>query len=154
MPFPAAVSAGTSCDLGSAAAQPPPPPRRPAADGWPAPILILECGNSNFGEDIIRDGWVGPILQTVVSRRPSKSRRTGETRGSGPGTCRCSGQRDRPVRFRDRDRDRSRGGGQGPDQRDGWVGPILQTDVSRRPSKSRRTGETRGSGLGTCRCSG
>lgn len=44
-------------------------PHNKPKGGWPIPILILGCGNSSFGEDMIRRGWVGPILQTDVSRR-------------------------------------------------------------------------------------
>jgi ubiquinone/menaquinone biosynthesis C-methylase UbiE len=33
------------------------------------PILILGCGNSRFGEDMVQEGWRGPIVQTDVSRR-------------------------------------------------------------------------------------
>ena len=32
-------------------------------------ILLLGCGNSKMGEDMIRAGWAGPIIQVDVSQR-------------------------------------------------------------------------------------
>jgi len=32
-----------------------------------ARILILGCGNSSFGADMLRDGWVGPIVNVDFS---------------------------------------------------------------------------------------
>jgi SAM-dependent methyltransferase len=39
-----------------------------AEDGVQRPILILGCGTSTFGEDMVDAGWAGPILQVDVSR--------------------------------------------------------------------------------------
>jgi ubiquinone/menaquinone biosynthesis C-methylase UbiE len=33
------------------------------------PILMLGCGNSRFGEEMVQEGWRGPIVQTDVSAR-------------------------------------------------------------------------------------
>jgi len=37
------------------------------------PILILGCGNSKFGEEMIEKGWRGPIIQVDVSSRVIES---------------------------------------------------------------------------------
>jgi ubiquinone/menaquinone biosynthesis C-methylase UbiE len=42
------------------------PPDHPDKD---QPIVLLGCGNSRFGEEMIQKGWRGPIIQVDVSRR-------------------------------------------------------------------------------------
>eukprot|EP00980_Cylindrotheca_fusiformis_P013099 scaffold3281_cov129-Cylindrotheca_fusiformis.AAC.18 len=37
------------------------------------PILILGCGNSKLGEDMIHAGWRGPVIQVDVSSRVIES---------------------------------------------------------------------------------
>ena len=37
------------------------------------PMLILGCGNSRLGEELLQEGFVGPIVQTDVSRRVIES---------------------------------------------------------------------------------
>jgi ubiquinone/menaquinone biosynthesis C-methylase UbiE len=37
------------------------------------PILMLGCGNSKLGEDMIKNGWQGPIIQVDVSSRVIES---------------------------------------------------------------------------------
>lgn len=37
------------------------------------PILMLGCGNSSLGEDMIEKGWRGPIIQVDVSSRVIES---------------------------------------------------------------------------------
>lgn len=49
------------------------------------PILMLGCGNSKFGEEMIEKGWRGPILQVDVSGRvvDSMSQRCGDLISNG-----------------------------------------------------------------------
>jgi SAM-dependent methyltransferase len=37
------------------------------------PVLILGCGNSKFGEDMIASGWRGPLVQVDCSARVTES---------------------------------------------------------------------------------
>lgn len=49
------------------------------------PLLMLGCGNSKFGEDMIGRGWRGPIIQVDVSGRivDSMSQRCGDLISNG-----------------------------------------------------------------------
>jgi ubiquinone/menaquinone biosynthesis C-methylase UbiE len=49
------------------------------------PILMLGCGNSKLGEDMIQSGWRGPIIQVDVSSRiiDSMSQRCGSLISNG-----------------------------------------------------------------------
>ncbi|CAJ1946099.1 unnamed protein product [Cylindrotheca closterium] len=42
-------------------------------NGEEEPILMLGCGNSKLGEDMIQEGWTGPIIQVDVSSRVIES---------------------------------------------------------------------------------
>lgn len=41
-----------------------------ASDG---PVMILGCGNSKFGEDMLHEGWKGPIIQVDIASRVIES---------------------------------------------------------------------------------